>query len=52
MKWPKSGLQCKQRHLKTRDKKTGDTAAATLVFVASCTSLKFLTDDHSDFVAV
>jgi len=37
---------------KPATKKTGYTAAATLVFVACYSSLKFLTDDHSDFVAV
>jgi len=38
--------------LKTSGKKTGYTAAATLVFEGNHKSLKFLTDDRSDFVAV
>jgi len=37
---------------KPATKKTGYTVAATLVFVAYYRSLKFLTDDHNDFVAV
>ena len=37
---------------KPATKKTGYTVAATLVFVACYRSLKFLTDDHSDLLAV